>query len=211
MTGPEIETTGVSLSVIVPVPVTGAVLIGVDAASVIASVGSPSVSGVLGTRTMKLVAPAGTLTVGPAIGVKVVPPSNDTSAGWVSVPSVAVPEAGVSVTVVGVVLGFVSVTVKSRLPPSTMVGLVTVPTAGASLLVPPVPVPSSTIVVVDVAVPSVAPLGADRFTVKVSEPSKVVSLERVTVMVCEVTPGAKVSVPVAAVKSAAFAVPFAVA
>ena len=199
VTGPEIETTGVSLSVIVPVPVTGAVFTGVEAASVNASVGSPSVSGVVGTRTMKLVAPAGTLTVGPAIGVKVVPPSNETSAGCVSVPSVAVPEAGVSVTVVGVVLGCVSVTAKSRLPPSTTVGLDTVPTAGRSSSPPPVPLPSSTIVVVELAVPRLAPTGADRSTVKVSLPSKVVSLARVTVMVCEVTPGAKVSVPVAAV------------
>ena len=211
MTGPEIETTGVSLSVIVPVPTIGAALTGVEAASVIASLVSPSTSLTVGTRTMKLVAPAGTATLGPVIGAKVRPPSNETWAGFVSVPSVAVPEAGVSATVVGVVLGLVSATVKSRLPPSTMVGLETEPTAGASLFVPPVPVPSSTMVVVDVAVPSVAPLGADRFTVKVSEPSKVVSLASVTVMVCEVTPGAKVSVPVAAVKSAAVAVPFAVA
>ena len=201
MTGPEIETTGVSLSVIVPVPVTGAVLIGVDAASVIASVGSPSVSGVVGTRTMKLVAPAGTLTVGPAIGEKVVPPSNETSAGWVSVPSAAVPEAGVSVTVVGVVLGCVSVTAKSRLPPSTTVGLETVPTAGASSFAGPPgrARPSSTIWLVTVAVPSVAPVGAERLTVSVSAPSKVASSAIATVIVCVVTPGAKVSVPLLAV------------
>ena len=199
VTGPEIETTGVSLSVIVPVPTTGAALTGVEAASVICSVGSPRVSSVLGTRTMNEVAPAGTETVGPTTGEKVTPPSNETSAGEVSVPSVAVPEAGVSVTVVGVVLGCVSVTVKSRLLPSTTVGLETVPTAGRSSSPPPVPVPLSTMVVVETAVPSVAPVGALSVTVKVSEPSKVASLVIATVTVWLVTPGAKVSVPEPAV------------
>ena len=180
---------------IVPVPTTGAALIGVDAASVKFSVGSVDVSLTLGTRTMKLVAPAGTLTVGPTTGVKVAPPSKETRAGLVSVPSVAVPEAGVSVTTVGVVLGCVSVTVKSRLLPSATVGLETVPTAGRSSSPPPVPVPLSTMVVVETAVPMLAPTAPDKVTVKVSGPSKVVSLLSVTVTVCEVTPGAKVSTP----------------
>jgi hypothetical protein len=49
--------------------------------------------------------PAGTSTLEPVTGVKVKPPSKDTSTGEVSVPTWAVPEVGVSVTVVGVVLG----------------------------------------------------------------------------------------------------------
>ena len=206
------ETTGVSLSVMVPVPVTGTVLAAVAAESVICSLGSPSASSTVGTRTMKLVAPAGTDTVGPVMATKVRPLSNDTRAGAVSVPSVAVPDAGVMVTVVGVVLALVSVTVKSRLAPSATVGLETEPTRGLSLLLPPTPVPSSVMVVVDEAVPRVAPEGADRLTVKVSLPSNVASLVIATVTVCEVTPGAKVSVPVPPVKSApAVAVPLAVA
>ena len=145
--GPLIASVGVpSLSVIEPVPTTGAGFAGVAAASVSVSVGSLIGSFTVGTRTMKPVAPGGTVTVGPAIGAKVRPPSNDTSAGWVSVPSVAVPEAGVSVTVVGVVLGWVSATAKSRLPPSATVGLETLPTCGVSLSLPPGPVPSSRIV-----------------------------------------------------------------
>ena len=72
--------------------------------------------------------------------------------------------------------------------------------------------PSSTIWLVTVAVPSVAPLGAERFTASVSAPSKVPSLAIATVIVCVVAPGAKVNVPVAAVKSVPdVALPFAVA
>ena len=156
---------------IVPVPVTGAVFAGVEAASVIVSVGSATMSPTVGTRTMKLVAFAGTLTVPPTTGVKVVPPSKETSAGKVSLARSAVPEAGASVTVVGVVLALVRVTVKSRLLPSTTVGLETLPTAGASSSVPPGPVPSSAIVVVAVPVAMVAPLGVFSTTEKVSWPS----------------------------------------
>ena len=192
------ETSGVSLSVMVPVPVTGAALAGVDADKVMASVGSPSVSLTVGTRTMKLVAPAGTETVGPSTATKVTPLSNDTRAGLVSVPSVAEPDAGVSVTVVGVVLEFVSVTVKSRLLPSATVGLETEPTRGLSSSVPPGPVPSSVMVLVAVPVVMLALTGVFNTTEYVSAPSNTASLLIVTVIVWLVTPGANVSVPVAA-------------
>ena len=190
------ETSGVSLSVMVPVPVTGAALAGVDADKVMASVGSPSVSLTVGTRTMKLVAPAGTETVGPSTATKVTPLSNDTRAGLVSVPSVAEPDAGVSVTVVGVVLEFVSVTVKSRLLPSATVGLETEPTRGLSLSVPPGPVPSSVMVPTPSASAMTAPAETlDSVTLKASLPSKTASFTTFSVIVCVTTPGAKVRVP----------------
>ncbi len=81
---------------------------------------------------MKLITPGGTVTVLPVNGTKVRPPSTETSVGPgpVSVPSVAVPDAGVTVTTVGVVLVFDKVTVKSRLTPSRAVGLLTEITCG---------------------------------------------------------------------------------
>ena len=118
-------------------------------------------------------------------------------------PSVAEPEAGVSVTTVGVVLGLVSVTAKSRLPPSVVVGLDTVPTLGVSLS-GGLPggggaVPSSAMVDSTLPVVMVALLGVFSATVKVSLPSNSASLVMATVMVCVVWPGAKVSVPEVAV------------
>ena len=85
-----------------------------------------------------------------------------------SVPRVAVPEAGARVTRVGVVLALLRVTVKSRLPPSATVGLVMVLTCGRSSVgVTPggtEPVPSSWISVLAVPVAMLALVGPDRLT-----------------------------------------------
>ena len=164
-------TTGVPFSVMVPVPTSGAGLTAVAAASVIVSAGSPISSTRAGMRTMNEVAPAGTSTLAPATGAKVAPPSKETSAAPVSRPSVAVPDAGVSVTVVGVVLALVSVTAKSRLPPSGAVGLDTLATRGRSSSVPPVPPPLSRMP--PIPRPSAMPAftGALSVTLKVSSPS----------------------------------------
>ena len=72
----------------------------------------------------------------------------------------------------------------------------------------------SSVVIVPVAVARamVAPDGLDNVTVSVSVGSTVASPVTATVTVCEITPGAKVSVPEAAVKSCpAVAVPLDVA
>ena len=175
------------------------------------SAASANVSDTMGARTSTDVLPAAM--VAAAAGAQVVPPSVET---WSAVPKsatdVAVPAVVLKPTVVAWTLGLDSATVKTaKPPPSATVGLDT-DNAGVSLLLPPTPVPSSVMVVVDEAVPRVAPEGADRLTVKVSLPSNVASLVIATVTVCEVTPGAKVSVPVPPVKSApAVAVPLAVA
>ena len=101
-----------SLSVMVPVPVTKPALRGVEAPSTMVSFGSLMVSLVVGIRVIKLVLPAGTLTVGPVTVVNVVPPSNETSIGVpVSVPKRPLPLAGVKVTIVGVVDALLKVTV----------------------------------------------------------------------------------------------------
>ena len=150
-----------SLSTMVPVPTTGAAFCGVPADRVMVSSPSLMTSSTVGTRTVKLVTPAGTLTVGPATAVQVAPPSKLTSIGVpVSVPSVPLPSAGVSVTVVGVLLGWLSVTTKSRSPPSLTLGLLTPLTCGRSSLAVPPPGsarPSSTMVLVTLAVPMAAP------------------------------------------------------
>ncbi len=86
--------------------------------------------------------------------------------------------------------------------------------ADASEMLMPGVVVTSSLVMVPVAVPRemVAPVGLDSATVKVSVGSTAVSPVTLTVMVWEVTPAAKVRVPVALVKSApAVAVPLAVA
>ena len=67
-------------------------------------------------------------------------------------------------------------------------------TVGVSLLVPPVPVPSSKIVPVPLASLMLAPLALDRLTVKASLPSNTVSLVILTVMVWLVWPMAKLTV-----------------
>ena len=67
---------------------------------------------------------------------------------------------------------------------------------GWSLLVPPVPVPSSLIVPTPWLSVMLAPLALDRLTLKVSAPSNTVSLAIVTVMVWLVSPAAKFTVPV---------------
>ena len=166
-----------SLSLIVPVPITGLIFCAVEAASVMFSGVSLITSSVVGTRTIKLIAPAGTLTVVPTNATKVTPPSKETNAGEVSVPRVAVPLARVSVTVVAVVLVLFKLTIKSRLPPSATAGLPTLDTCGRSSSppgpVPIAPVPSSLIVVVTVPPPTatVALLGVFILTVKLSLPS----------------------------------------
>ena len=76
MAGPLMFSCGApSLSVMVPVPTTGAAFCGVPADRVMVSLLSPMLSSTVGTRTVKLVTPAGTLTVGPATGVQLAPPS----------------------------------------------------------------------------------------------------------------------------------------
>ena len=162
MAGPLMCSVGApSLSTMVPVPTTGAAFCGVPADRVMVSSPSLMTSSTVGTRTVKLVTPAGTSTVGPATGVQVAPPSKLTSIGVpVSVPSVPLPSAGVSVTVVGVLLGWLSVTTKSRSPPSLTLGLLTPLTCGRSSLAVPPPGsarPSSTMVLVTLAVPMAAP------------------------------------------------------
>ena len=86
-------------------------------------------------------------------------------------------------------------------PPATFSITVAFPTlsAGVSLLVPPVPVPSSRMVPMPRLSAIVALATLVRLTLKVSDPSNGVSLVIGTVTVCVVTPGAKVSVPLVAV------------
>ena len=86
-----------------------------------------------------------------------------------SAPRIAVPEAGLNVTVVGIVLVLLRVTTKSRGEPSLALGLVMPVTIGRSSVggVPGgvVPVPSSLMTVVTLAVPTTAPPVAPlRFT-----------------------------------------------
>ena len=199
--GPLIETIGVpSLSVMVPVPVVGAVSAGARTSSRIVSVGSLMLSSTVGTRTMKLLLPAGTVTVVPVIGLKVRPPSKETSGAPVSVPSVAVPEPGTTEITCGAAEALLSTTWKSRLPPSATVGLETLRTCGVSSVgVTPggtLPLPSSTMVTVVTGLLTLVLTGLLSSSVKVSAPSKTVSSMTGTVMVLEVSPGAKVSVPV---------------
>ena len=201
--GPLIETVGVpSLSVMVPMPVVGAASAGARTSSSTVSVGSLMLSSTVGIRTMKLVLPAGTVTVVPVIGVNVTPPSKETRGALVSVPSVAVPEPGTTEITCGVVETLLSTTWKSRLPPSTVLGLETLLTRGVSSVGitsgGTLPLPSSTMVTVVTGLLTLVLTGLLSSSVKVSAPSKTVSSMTGTVRVLVVSPGAKVSVPVMA-------------
>jgi hypothetical protein len=77
-----------------------------------------------------------------------------------------------------------------ELPSATAVLTGLIDTVGPSSLV---------IVIVDVAVPRVAPDGADRVTVNVSSASTAASLVTVTLTCLEVCPAVNVTVPEAAV------------
>ena len=103
-------------------------------------------------------------------------------------------------TPVGVVDGLLSDTTKTAKPAlwSDTVRLETA-SVGVSLSVPPLPVPSSRIVPTPTPSAIVALIGAARLTRKVSVPSNRLSFRIGTVIVCVVTPGAKVSVPAPAV------------
>ena len=206
LTGPLMFSTGMLGSTIVPVPTKGLVFCGVAAPRVKVSVGSEMPSFTVGRRTMKLLAPGGTVTDVPVTGVKVKPPSNETNAGLVSVPKVAVPDAGLRVTVVGVVLVLLNLTTKSSGEPSLTPGLLIPDTFGrsSSAGVPgsaPVPVPSSRTSVETVPVAITALTGALKFNVKRSDPSNTASFVIATVIVLVVSPGAKVKVPSVDVKS----------
>ena len=175
MAGPLMLIVGApSLSTMVPVPTTGAAFCGVPALRVMVSSPSLMLSSTVGTRTVKLVTPAGTSTVGPLTVCQVLPPSKLTSIGVaVSTPRSALPLAGVRVTVVGVALGLLSVTTNSSSSPSVTLGLVTLVTCGRSSLtggllgsVGSLGRPSSTISVLTLAVPMLAPpVGLLRLTV----------------------------------------------
>ena len=127
-----------SPSMMVPVPDAGVVFWGVPAVSVRVSLPSLMPSAMVGTRTTIALAGVltGTVTVmvpSMAAGTswKVCPPSRDTSTRPVSLPTVAVPLFSCSTTCVGApVGGLLSVTRKSRLPPSVTVGLLTPLTVG---------------------------------------------------------------------------------
>ena len=119
----------------VPAPVS----VGVAARSVSVSGPSKTVSSVVGTRTRKLVTPAGTemLTAVPLVMplsvVKVVPPSKDTSICCaVSVAMLPLPSLSVSVMLVAVVEALLSVTVKSSGEPSAATALLMASTWGRS-------------------------------------------------------------------------------
>ena len=132
---------------------------------------SGSESGSVGTRTMSVSVPGGTVTLPSVTVVKVLPPSKETSSGPVSVPTVPEPERGVTSSTVGVVEVVVSVMVKSSGSPSRAAGLETVPTRGRSSSVPPVPRPSSWIVPSTSGVGRPALTGSLRVSLKVSSPS----------------------------------------
>ena len=116
------------------------------------------------------------------------------------------PSASARFTSTGVVEALLRLTVKTAngSAPSVTVTLFTL-RLGVSLSVPPAPVPSSRIVPVPTAVAIVAFTGPLSVTVKLSLISKIESLRIATVSVWLVTPGAKLSVPLPAVKSAPLA------
>ncbi len=105
----------------------------------------------------------------------------------------AVPLAVAACTVTVWLLGPDSDTVKTALT------LPVFPSVTETLLIDRAEVSSSTIVPVPVALPRAALVGPDRVTVKVSLFSSTVSPSTVTETVLAVSPGAKVTVPVAAV------------
>ena len=154
---------GSTPSEMVPVPVTAAVLRAVAADKVMVSLPSTVLSTTVATRTIKLDTPAGTLTTLPDSVVQLAPPSVEYCWVLVSVPSVAVPELGVTVTAVGVVLVLLKLTVKSKFPPSLTLGLDTPVIKGRSSS-PPGPGTSSRIVVVTLLVAIVAFVAAVKLT-----------------------------------------------
>ena len=192
---------GTAPSVIVPVPLTLLVFCAVEADRLIASFPSITPSLFVAIRTWKLLEPAGTLTVPPVSGDHVTPPSVENSWLPVSAPKLAVPEVGVTFTTVGVLLVVFKVTVKTKLPPSPTTGSEISVTTGRSSLEPPIPVPSSLISTVALPVPITTFPGFERFTLKASVPSKILSLAIGIVMVLLVSPGANTTLPTTAVKS----------
>ena len=171
--GPAIDTSGASS--MVPVPYMGAVSAGALTSRKTVSLVSGFESSTVGTRTMSVSLPGGTVTLPSVTGTKVLPPSKDTSIGPVSVPTVPLPERGTSSSTVGVVEVWVSVMVKSSGWPSCATGLETVPTCGrASPGVTPggtVPVPSSRMVAWPIGLGRPALTGSLSFRLKVSGPS----------------------------------------
>ncbi len=174
------------------------------------SVGSLVPSLIVGTRTTTWSTGvfAGTVIVavpsGPTVtGSKVLPPSKLTFGAPVSSPGVAglvwpVGSPSLSLTTVGVVLSLLSLTTKSRSPPSAAVGLLTSITFGVSSSgVTPggtLPVPSSLMVPVP-ELPSVALTASLSTRLKNSLFSKVSSSRMGTSMTLLVSPGAKVTTP----------------
>ena len=172
------------------------------AVSVKVSFGSEVVSLTVARRSCTEVAPGAIVTL-PVTGTQALPLNCSSAAGAaVSVPSVALPFVSEGVKTTGLALGFDSVTVKTAGAPSATL-IAAIERLGVSSL-DGVPFgsrrPSSTIsVVTAVATGSMAaPFGAERVIVSVSLRSSVVSFVIETVTVFEVSPGAKLSVPLAA-------------
>ena len=152
-------------------------------------------SSVVGIRSCIELAPAGIVTL-PATGAHTAPLKNSNAAGeLVSVPIVAVPDARLGVNTTGLVLVLESETVKTAFPPSIRGAEATIERLGVSLSEPPAPVPSSLIVPMPKPSAILAFVAPDKLTLKVSMPSNTASLLIFSVIVCVVTPGAKVSVP----------------
>ena len=160
-----------SLSVMVAVPVAGAVVAPETGVAVRVKVSLPSeiTSSVVARRSCTEVAPAGMVTLPVTAvhtGAATVPLLNSkVPAAAVSVPSVAVPLARLGVNTTALVLGLEMLTVKTALAPSAT-EISAMDKTGVSLSVPGgPPVPSSLMVVVTVPVVMVAPpVGADRLT-----------------------------------------------
>ena len=117
-----------SPSLMVPRPVTGVGFFGVAPLRVRFSAGSVMPSTTVGTRTTRALVGvlAGTATVKLPLALVATgagTPAINTTGVLVSTPTVAVPLARVKVTLVAIGLLLLSVTAKSRFPPSVMVGL----------------------------------------------------------------------------------------
>ena len=192
-----------SLSVMVAVPVTPLPLVTVPVIAPVDSVkvseDSARLSSVVASRNWTELWPAAMVTA-PETVLQLAPPLVETCsrlAAAVSVPSVAVPLLSVGVKLTAEVEVLFRETVKTALAPSFTV---TSPMlmVGVSLLVPPLPVPSSLMVPTPWASEILALVALARLTLKDSEPSKTLSLLMVTEMTWEVSPAAKFRVPAVA-------------
>ena len=169
-----------SSSVIVPVPVVPPTV------SSTVSFGSSTVSLVVGTVTVKLVTPAGTVKLPP---LNVTPLLNVALANAVKSPALAVlaPPPSVAANVVALALALLKLTVYTRSVPSVTVGLVTLLIVGAaslSVIVPVALFAPPMVMALPLLVPPVS------VTIRVSLPSNKVSLLGSTTIVPVVLPAA---------------------